>query len=103
MVTCCRARRNDVGHGTAGPLTRKVDGLALVLDDLGVADGLVSHLNDALSERLHAIEVAVGAVSLHGSELGVMRKVHAFVTEDAADLEHALKTTDDAAFEGAAQ
>ena len=42
---------DDVGHGTAGPLTRKVDGLALVLDDLGVADGLVSRLNDTLGER----------------------------------------------------
>ena len=48
---------DDVGHGTAGPLTRKVDGLALVLDDLGVADGLVSRLNDTLGERLHALEV----------------------------------------------
>ena len=28
-----------------------------------------------------------------------MGKVHALVTEDAADLEHALKTTDDAALE----
>ena len=90
---------DDVGHGTAGPLTRKVDGLALVLDDLGVADGLVSRLNDTLGERLHALEVGEGTVGLHRGELGIVGKVHALVTEDAADLEHALKTTDDAALE----
>ena len=90
---------DDVGHGTAGPLTRKVNGLALVLDDLGVADGLVSRLNDTLGERLHALEVGEGTVGLHRGELGVVGKVHALVTEDAADLEHALKTTDDAALE----
>ena len=90
---------DDVGHGTAGPLTRKVDGLALVLDNLGVADGLVSRLDDTLGERLHALEVGEGTVGLHRGELGVVGKVHALVTEDTADLEHALKTADDAALE----
>ena len=88
---------DDVGHGTADPLTRKVDGLALVLDDLGVADGFVGRLDDALGKRLHALEVGEGAVGLHGGELGVVGEVHALVAENAADLKDALKTADDAA------
>ena len=90
---------DDVGHGTACPLTGQIDGLTLVLNNLGVADSLVSGLDDTLGECLHALEVGEGTVGLHRSELGVVGKVHALVTEDAADLEHALKAADDAALE----
>lgn len=43
--------RDNISHGAACPLTGKIDGLALVLDDLGVADGLVGSLDDALGKR----------------------------------------------------
>ena len=91
--------RNDIGHGTACPLARQIDLLALVLNDLGVAHRGIGGLDNALSERLHAVEVAVGAVRLHGGELGVVRKVHALVAENAADLEHALEATNQAALQ----
>ena len=91
--------RDDIGHGTACPLTGKVDGLVLVLNNLGIADSLVSGLNDTLGERLHALEIGEGAVSLHRGELGVVGEVHTLVAEDAADLENALKAADDAALE----
>ena len=90
---------NDIGHRTARPLARQIDLLALVFNDLGVAHRGIGRLDNALSERLHAIEVAVGAVSLHGSELGVVRKVHAFVAENATDLEHALEAANQAALQ----
>ena len=49
-----------------------------------------SGLDNALGELLHTLEIGVGAVGLHSGELGVVREVHALVTEDAADLEDAL-------------
>ena len=52
-----------------------------------------------MPEFLHALEVGVGAIGLHGGELGVVREVHAFVAEDAADFEHALEAADQQALE----
>ena len=81
---------DDLGHGAAGPRREEVDLLALVLDSALEAHGGRGGLDDALGELLHALEVRIGAVSLHGGELGVVGEVHALVAEDAADLEHAL-------------
>ena len=64
---------NDIGHRTARPLARQIDLLALVFNDFGVAHRGIGRLDNALSERLHAIEVA-SAVRLHGSELFRQRK-----------------------------
>ena len=83
----------DLRHGTAGPRTRKVDGLALVLNLLRCTNSRGGRLDHALGELLHTVEVGEGAVRLHGRELGVVREVHALVAEDAADLKHTLVAT----------
>ena len=82
---------DDIGHGTARPGTGKVDGLTLILDLLGIVHRGIRSLDNALAQLLHALKVREGAVCLHGGELGVVRKVHALITEDAANLEHTLK------------
>ena len=82
---------DHLGHGNGGPLARKVDGHALVLQLLAFVHRGIGGLDNALGQRLHSLQVVEGAVSLHRSELGVVRGVHALVAEDAADLEHALE------------
>ena len=45
------------------------------------------------------LEVGVGAIGLHGGELGVVREVHALVAEDAPKLENALVAAHEQALE----
>ena len=90
---------DDVGHGARRPRGEQVDGLTLVIDHALQPDGTRGGLDDALGELLHALEVGVGAIGLHGGELGVVGEVHTLVAEDATDLEHALIAAHEQALE----
>ena len=51
-------------------------------------------LEEILGKLAHAGQVRVGGVCLHGSELWVVRKVGALVSELATKLVNALKSAD---------
>ena len=67
---------------------------------LAAADLARDGLEEPLGQALHALQVGVGAVGLHGGELGVVGQVHALVAELAADLVHPLHAAHDQALEG---
>ena len=52
-----------------------------------------------LVELHHVVDVPVRGVELEHRELGVVRRVDAFVAEDAPDLVDALEAADDQALE----
>ena len=86
-------------HGLARPRTFQVDLGALIGNAQRAARGHGGGLDDALGKLHHALEVAEGAIGLHGGELGVVRLVHALVAEDAAELVHALETAHEQALQ----
>ena len=79
-------------HANPLPLTEQVNGAVLGLDTLGT-DSLRAALDDLLHALSHHKLVSVGFVALQGGELGAVGRVHALVTEHAANLVHALNTT----------
>ena len=91
--------RCQAAHGLARPLAGQVDVDALVADLERAASSFGGCLDEALGEVHHAVQVGESLICLHGGELGVVIRVHAFVAELAADLEHLLETAYEQALE----
>ena len=76
-----------------------VDLLALIRDLQAAADLEGQALVHFLNQIHHAVEVGEGLIQLDGRELRVVLGVHTLITEDAADLIHAVHAAHDQALE----
>ena len=79
-------------HANPLPLTEQVNGAVLGLNTLS-ADSLRAALDNLLHPLSHHKLVSVRLVALQGGELGAVGRVHALVTEHAANLVHTVNTT----------
>ena len=85
-------------HANPLPLTEQVDGAVLSLNTLST-DSLCAALDNLLHALSHHELVGIRLVALQGGELGAVGRIHALVTEHAANLVHALNTAHHCALE----
>ena len=76
-----------------------VDRLSLEGDAQRSADLLRDRLHHFLDQVHHAVKIGVGLIELDGGEFGVVLRVHAFVSENAADLVHLFHAAHDQALQ----
>ena len=94
-----RVLLDRIVHRDARKRGREIDPRSLIGDLRRAVHRRAAVRNERLRKLHHAVQIRIGLVCLDRGEFGVVRRVHALVAEQTADLIDALEAADDALLE----